>query len=222
MIPLPEYDSIEAGFVVSNASKLGLPFVVRAAQLQSINGCIFPTLINIRQQILKEKIVKGYESSGKVHNESGYQYLSDYDDDTLSFNIVDSQSTRGYSRLLPMSLQMLSSQSGIDSDVWLSYVISPVFAIYPLTSIGSTHIDPPYGSGWQYISEGMKQWYIFDHTSCINGTVVYSSTLYAGDFISCPMTLSHCVRTMIKTIGLSGYSSSPILLANILINKNNI
>ena len=214
MIPLTEYSSIESGFLASNASLLGIPFIVRAANLESINESVFPKLMHIRKQILKEQILKGYKNSGMSHIESGFQCLSDYDDDILSFNIVDSQSTRGYSLLLPKLLQDLAFESGIDSDVWLSYVISPA-AIYPLVSIGSTHTDPPYGSGWQYISEGMKQWYIFDHSG-VNGTIIYSSVIYAGDFISCPMTFHHCVRTIIKTIGLSGYSSSPILLANLV------
>lgn len=149
--------------------------------------------------------------------QSGVQCLSDYDDESLSFNIVDSQSTRGFQDLLPKALQDLAIESGIDSDVWLSYVMSPV-EVYPLVSIGATHIDPPYGSGWQYISEGMKRWYIFDHSGAL-GTIVYSSVIYAGDFLSCPMTFNHCVKTIMKTIGLSGYSSSPILIANIALNS---
>jgi hypothetical protein len=45
---------------------------------------------------------------------------------------------------------------GVDELFWLAYVLT-------LASVTShLHVDPPYGSGWQYLTRGRKQWFVFD------------------------------------------------------------
>ncbi len=58
--------------------------------------------------------------------------------------------------MLPVIIQQLCIANGVDKMFWLSYVLT-------LAKVQSKcHIDPPFGSGWQFLSEGRKEWTIFD------------------------------------------------------------
>ncbi len=58
--------------------------------------------------------------------------------------------------MLPTVLRELNIANDIDTMLWLSYVLT-------LACVQSkVHIDPPFGSGWQFLSEGNKEWTIID------------------------------------------------------------
>ncbi len=145
-------------------------------------------------------------------------------DGTLKFNVVDSLSNRGYSRLLPLEIIDINTRSEVDETYWLAYVISPGKP----DVCGELHVDPAYGSGWQYLIEGVKRWFVihdstFDlkaYQSTADAAAppnmealaekykVYSAVIEAGDWISCPENFPHAVVTLEKSLGLSGYSEA--------------
>ncbi len=79
-----------------------------------------------------------------------------------SFNVVDSVSTRGLS-LLPAALAAWNQRCGdaFDHHVSLAYVLSPAKP----GVFGTLHLDPPYGSNWQYLCCGLKTWATIDPAS---------------------------------------------------------
>jgi hypothetical protein len=125
------------------------PFVVR-----NCVDFIEATQAQVQSQIKFEKSLHGYNSSGR-HHVTGRVAFDSWLDGTLSFNIVDSNSSRG-SRLLPSILRELNIANHVDSEVWFSYVLT-------VANVQSkVHVDPPFGSGWQFLTQGSKEWTIID------------------------------------------------------------
>lgn len=126
-----------------------IPFVVR-----NCTEFLSATPGSIRSQINLEKEIHGYNNEG-THEVTGRVAYDRWLNDTLDFNIVDSSSSRG-SVLLPNIIRELNIANDVDSFLWFSYVLT-------LAGVQSKcHIDPPFGSGWQFISEGDKEWTIID------------------------------------------------------------
>lgn len=127
------------------------PFVVR-------NCCEFSTStpVQIRNQINLEAVVHGYNDTG-THRVTGRVAYEQWLNNTLDFNIVDSSSSRG-SNLLPSILRELNIANDVDTTLWFSYVLTSACVQ------SKCHIDPPFGSGWQYLSTGNKEWTIIDRT----------------------------------------------------------
>ncbi len=236
-LPICEFDTIEAGYTACNIAGRGFPFVVRHANMNASET-------SIRCQIRLEKKIKGY-AGGLSHTLSGLEALTAFDDGSLTFNVVDSASTRGHSALLPIALAKIGKESDIRESLWLAYVISPASI-----EIGCLHNDPCLGSGWQYLASGRKQWYIIDDknpafslskynateasqvapnmvdiASSMGKEKIFSTVIETGDFISCPMNWPHAVFTFERTLGLSGYTATPelrlIALANAAIASCN-
>jgi hypothetical protein len=125
------------------------PFVVR----NCLEFCT-ATPQRIQSQMNLELAIHGYNATG-THEVSGRQAYESWLNDTLDFNIVDSSSSRGCA-LLPLIIRDLNIANCVDSMVWFSYVLT-------LAAVQSKcHIDPPFGSGWQFLSVGNKEWTIID------------------------------------------------------------
>jgi len=160
-----EFDTITEGFVACEAEgALSLPFVVRASTLalsgvfkgnEYSNQTSWPSLGTIRKQLSREADVKGYISkhNNTIHM-NGTDTLALYDDGSMSHNVVDSESTRSCTSLLSEEMIQISSGSRVDRGNWLAYVVSP-----PSNCCGQLHTDPPHGSNWQYLAQGIKIWY---------------------------------------------------------------
>lgn len=235
-LPIIEFSSIEEGYAACNENVSGTPFIVKqcasffseeSSELAGLEVCL-------RSQMRKEHDIKGY-SMGRALRLSGSIILKEFDNQTLKFNVVDSVSTRGYS-LLPQYIQDLNLKSRIDDAVWLAYVLSPSNP----NAIGELHIDPPYGSNWQYLVKGRKIWFTLDNrefdiveynqkrkeesengdfTFTIDDILrlsteykVYYGVISSGDYISCPINWPHAVITLDDTIGMSGYTATPEML----------
>jgi len=241
-LSLASFDSIAAGYAAVNANESlrGFPFVVRASE------CFrdIATETKVRSQINKEREVKGYSChNGSSMSSTGREALEAFDDASLAFNTVDSLSTRG-NALLPDVMAILAEEANVERALWLAYVISPVTKEGIET--GELHLDPPFGSNWQFLSSGTKVWYavaipeeckdeqqddgekeafppfiLSDYSQFKSPNMreiqrlhgcVYQCTLQAGDFISIPIHWPHCVTTTEPSIGLSGYTSTPIMM----------
>ena len=153
------YPTLEEGYAA--CTLLGAhPFVVRR-NLESNSTCEFnerATVQAISSQIRVEREIKGYGENGS-QSSSGREALAAWNNDELLFNVVDSASTRGNS-LLSHSLAEIGRNAGVDEDFLLAYVLSPVSLN---GQAGELHIDPPYGSGWQYLAgDSSKTWFIID------------------------------------------------------------
>jgi hypothetical protein len=193
---IPQAISISSAIhQISSSTKSQSPIIVRSCWNE------FPPeiLAKIRKQIRHEQVVHGYQYQTNTRIEiPGFQVLDQFDQSAhFNFNIVDSPSTRGIT-LLPQSIECANRNAGIMESVWLAYVITgnPVD--------GEWHIDPPYGSGWQFLAQGEKEWCIESLPDCERG--VYKGVIYAGDWIYCPSGWRHAVKTIRKSIGLSGYT----------------
>ena len=218
---MKEFASFEEGFEACRQNGQGFPFVIRACRSFSLM-----TEAVIRNQISKERIVKGYVK-GEVQLSTGQSALDAWDSQCLGFNIVDSVSSRGYSLLLPKALEIINRKADVEESLWLAYVLSPA---NPL-QCGEIHIDPPFGSGWQYLAVGKKTWYVMDrslfsiddYNSSIAGDKefdapdmdelskhfeIISATIGPGDFLSCPIDWPHAVKSLEGSLGISGYSES--------------
>jgi hypothetical protein len=223
---IQEYASLEAGYDACNALGRGHAFVVRAC------GDKFGLLASIRSQIRLEKSVYGTNYGTTVTKfTSGKECLCAWDDNTLAFNVIDSVSTRGHSLLMPAYLAEIGRESGVSESMWLAYVVSAASS-----QCGELHVDPPFGSGWQYLAQGIKQWFIIDEqdpsfslksynatsaaasgpdmstiAASMGSGRIYSAVISTGDFLSCPLDWPHAVFTREKSIGLSGYTATPEL-----------
>lgn len=221
-----QFATLEAGYAACDAEGTAFPFVVRAANsfqsIAEINAAL-------RSQLRKEQLVTGY-AGGKTFQLPGRVALQQWEDNTLGFNIVDSSSTRGSIGLLPKALGDINRTRHVPESVWLAYVLSPSRP----HACGELHIDPPFGSGWQYLATGSKVWYVLDgssfslagHTASLDAdqrlqppcmselaksNTVFQVTIGAGDFVSCPMDWPHAVLTLEASLGLSGYTATPNL-----------
>ena len=163
-----EFETITEGYLAceSEGTK-SLPFVVRASSLAlsgvykgdtTSNSTSWPSLEQIRKQLSREADIKGYvgKKNTTIHM-NGKDTLASYDDLSLQHNVVDSESTRSSTSLLSSEMIAISSESRVDRENWLAYVVSPAS-----NKCGQLHTDPPHGSNWQYLSSGSKIWY------CIN------------------------------------------------------
>lgn len=146
--PVAEFLTIQAGYDHCRLNN-PIPFVVRncAEFLPATHDAIC-------QQIRLEQSIRGYNDKG-THQLKGLEAFELWKHEQLDFNIVDSCSSRG-SLLLPETLRALNIANDVESAIWLAYVLT-ASAVQ-----GKMHIDPPFGSGWQYLSCGTKCWTIID------------------------------------------------------------
>ena len=151
-IKIREFLTLEEGYKESFASESGFPFIVRNCISFSGKDSFSGELV--RSQMKKEKSLKGY-SNLKTYKLSGLDALKAWDEGELHINIVDSPSTRGYKSLLPVAIESFNRSVFIDDEMWLAYVLSPIN-----NTCGELHLDPPFGSNWQYLVEGLKTWYV--------------------------------------------------------------
>ena len=117
--------------------------------------------------------------------------------------------------------------AGLPARLLLAYVLSPLSD----GAVGELHVDPPMGSGWQWLASGSKTWYVVDDTA--NTPPLYSRqicrkmsqppdmvavalrarvltcVLAPGDFVSFPCGWAHGVSTECASVGLSGYGAIP-------------
>jgi hypothetical protein len=143
-----EFDTLLEGYNYCRENG-PIPFVVRNC-LEFLSA----SSLQIEKQINLEASIHGYNECG-THKVSGKLAFDKWSTDTLDFNIVDSSSSRG-TVLLPLILRELNIANDIDVMLWLSYVLT-------LARVQSkVHIDPPFGSGWQFLAEGSKEWTIID------------------------------------------------------------
>ena len=163
-----EFETITEGYLACESEGIkSLPFVVRASSLAlsgvykgdtTSNSTSWPSLEQIRKQLSREADIKGYVGKDNTTKHmSGKDTLASYDDLSLQHNVVDSESTRSSTSLLSPEMIAISSESRVDRENWLAYVVSPAS-----NKCGQLHTDPPHGSNWQYLSSGSKIWY------CIN------------------------------------------------------
>jgi hypothetical protein len=156
-LPVREFETIFEGFqACEKEGEDSLPFVVRSSKNNSDvkpNGTAWPTVEMIRRQLGKEKNIRGY-ACGKTVFMSGMKTLEQYDSSTMMHNVVDAESTRSSTSLLPQSMITMNETSRVEQENWLAYVVSPTS-----NTIGTLHCDPPFGSNWQYVAEGRKIWY---------------------------------------------------------------
>lgn len=143
-----EFSSLQEGYDFCRKNGPN-PFIVR-----NCPDFISATHLEITSQMKLETEIHGYNQSG-THKVRGRDAYNTWVDDTLDFNIVDSCSSRGC-LLLPKVLKDLNIANEVEAMVWFSYVLT-------LAAVQSkVHIDPPFGSGWQYLSQGSKCWTIVD------------------------------------------------------------
>jgi hypothetical protein len=213
---MKEFSTIAEGFSASLSAEFPFPFVVRNCSEFIVSGV---SEQSIRSQIRLEKRLSGYSSHGEgTQYLSGLAALEAYDASRLLINIVDSVSTRG-NGLLPCELKAINDRASVDESVSLAFVISPISQ-----SQGELHIDPPFGSGWQYLCVGTKKWSVLDSSTfsldkwkaeglplnLLELALKFDMlevTIGPGDFVSCPMSWPHSVWTHEASIGLSGYSA---------------
>ena len=225
-VDIVEYSSLEDGFNACIAQGTGLPFVVRKT-IEFAES----TSAAISSQLRKETSVTGYQN-GKSIRQSGAIALESWQNSQCVCNIVDSVSNRGKWPLLPIYLSAIAESADVEDSVLLAYVLSPVS-----TCMGELHVDPPFGSNWQYLAEGKKIWYAIDssHFSLVeyNKTLgelqrleppdlvnlsmkykIFTAIIGCGDFISVPIYWPHAVFTVEISLGLSGYSATPEMIAS--------
>ncbi len=219
-LPFATFATMEEGYAACAESGRGFPFVVRACA-----GFEATTEAAVRGQLGHERDIKGYTMSGGTQHLSGREALRKWDNSSLECNVVDSASTRGHTALLPAALAAISRDALVPESLWLAYVLSPE----DLINCGALHIDPPYGSGWQYLARGRKHWYALDHAAfsladyeaahgcpppppimhtIISKHSVVDVVIGPGDFVSCPAGWPHAVATLEASIGLSGYTAA--------------
>ena len=245
-----EFETITEGYLACESEGIkSLPFVVRASSLAlsgvykgdtTSNSTSWPSLEQIRKQLSREADIKGYVGKDNTTKHmSGKDTLASYDDLSLQHNVVDSESTRSSTSLLSSEMIEISSESRVDRENWLAYVVSPAS-----NKCGQLHTDPPHGSNWQYLSSGSKIWYcinvstfdvkVYDVSTTTTATSTtpiaatatatatppdmealsllhdcYRTTINQGDFVSVPIYWAHSINTKIASIGLSGYTAIP-------------
>ena len=206
LLPISVFATLQQGYA-ANAGPVALPFVVRACGEFAEATCA-----SVRSQFRLEQSVTGY-AKGVTHAASGRDALAAWDALTLDFNIVDSASTRGH-LLLPAIFRENGGQECTMVSVRLAYCASPAAP----DTCGDLHMDPPYGSNWQYLAVGDKTWYCIDPASLFSLTAyrasgpgsrpgppdvvalaaefpVHAITIGAGDFIAVPLHWAHAVLT---------------------------
>ena len=218
-----ECASLAAGFAACEAEACPFPFVVRAPP----EFCC-ASVADIRQALALEREVKGSlpHACGYAY-ETGEEALRVFDtgrSDGTTMNVIDAECLRN-DALLPAVLRELGAL--VNHHLLLAYVLSP----YASGDIGPMHVDPPMGSGWQWLAYGDKTWYVVDDTANLPPLYsrqacrkmndppdmaavalrarVLTCVLAAGDFISFPCGWSHAVSTESASLGLSGYGCIP-------------
>jgi hypothetical protein len=223
-VEISEYHSLEDGFNACIAQGTGVPFVVRKTEEFAES-----TSAAIASQLRKETLVIGYNKGKSVH-QSGASALESWRNSQSVCNIVDSVSNRGKWPLLPTYLSSIAESADVEDMVRLAYVLSPVS-----TCMGELHVDPPFGSNWQYLAEGKKIWYAIDNThfslvdykndmdelqrleppdlfELSKKYRIFTTVIGCGDFISVPIYWPHAVFTVESSLGLSGYSATPEMI----------
>jgi hypothetical protein len=148
-IKMREFNTLDEGFAACSEIGHTFPFVVRNCQSFSPSS-----IQELRSQMKRERDLRGY-SSGVAYHLSGVDALQAWDNCSLQFNIIDSESTRGHTNFLPKTLEEFNIVGDLDELLWLSYVLSPANV-----KCGELHTDPSYGSGWQYLMQGQKRWFV--------------------------------------------------------------
>jgi len=214
-----EFPSITEGFSACELEGTeSLPFIVRGGEEGT-----WASLASIRKQLGRESSVKGYSVTGKGETiyMSGQDTMTCFDDETMTHNVVDAESTRSATALLSDDMTSISTESRVDRENWCAYVVSPTSH-----ECGTLHCDPPHGSNWQYLASGEKVWYALNNNTfslqSFEGSTkapdmaslsllhdCYRVVISSGDFISVPIHWAHAVDTRMAAIGLSGYSAIP-------------
>lgn len=229
-----EFETLTSGYAACAAAESPFPFVVR----QSVDFAACASVAAIRAQLMLEEEVKGLdEKDGSYGYQSGREALANYDAGKRGVNIIDAEAgwdvetwkrTAGALDLMPAEMQRLPGSQLLNTRLLLAYVLSPLLREGSEGSLGALHIDPPLGSGWQYVAVGCKTWFVLQPHETFSSaercrkvskppdiaaisavTGVLTATLQAGDFLSFPCCWAHCVATHEPSVGLSGYSVQP-------------
>lgn len=164
--PMREFSSLAQGYAACEAEVVAFPFVVRScAEFAAV-----ASEAAVRAQLALEADVTAYrdDADGYTHHEhqSGASALAAWETSastSYSLNIIDAEATRPGRALLPLSLQRLPGVELVSTHLRLAYVLSPVPSV--VGSFGALHVDPPMGSGWQYLCRGRKTWHVVDASS---------------------------------------------------------
>ena len=97
----------------------------------------------------------GYSHGGETITETGQETYTSWSNNELKHNVVDSQALVS-DLSLPAAFIELNRQAEVPPDCWLAYTLTCA------NNSGEIHVDPRWGSGWQFLVEGSKQWFMFN------------------------------------------------------------
>jgi hypothetical protein len=172
------------------------------------------------QTFSNETNIWGYTDIDKIE----YEYvhpevlIKNWEQDQLNHSLVDTECSYNY--LLPEALFRPDVQA------------NKCYTLTKRNNLTPFHIDPDYGAGWMYLSQGCKLWwfispedmaYLGSKNIGVNDLKgksfteliifaerylwgkIYLGEIHTGDFLYFPKKWAHQVVTYEKSIGLSGY-----------------
>lgn len=215
---IKKFNTIDEGLTFFNETKQ--PFIVNnPIEFKNITtNIVKQNMINEPEQIFS------YDNNFNIKYNSGQDIINLWENDNLKTNVVDSYASNF--EFFP---------SFIKNDAKLLNKYKQTAFCYIATKANNFtkfHIDPDFGNGWMYLTEGIKIWYIinkedteyilnngytiedieqmkfFDIIKILNYYLwnkIYVGILQPNDFLYWHINNLHSVITYDKSIGICGY-----------------